>query len=60
MSAGLAVEGVRVGDALQLGVAVDVTLDEVHAVGVVHGHVSDSDASVDAWARTARSPAGMR
>ena len=44
----MAVEGVLVGEALQSGVAVDVKLDEVHAVGVVHGHVGDGDAAIDA------------
>ena len=48
MSAGLAVEGVLVREALQLGIAVDVTLDEVHPVGVVHGHVTNGDAAVNA------------
>jgi len=48
MSAGLAVEGVLVGEALEFALALKVALDEVHAVVVVDGDVHDGDATVDA------------
>jgi hypothetical protein len=38
---------VGVDDALQLGLAFDVALDQVDAVGVVDGHVHDGDVAGD-------------
>src|SRR4051794_9138050 len=47
-AARLAVAGVLVREAVQLGFAGDVAFDEVDAVVVVDGYVGDGDAAVDA------------
>jgi hypothetical protein len=45
---GFAVLRVGVGNALQLGLALDVSLDQVDAIGVVDRYVHDGDLAGDA------------
>ena len=59
-AAALAALGVLRREALQLGLAGDVALDEVDAVVVVDGDVDDGDAAVDALGLQGALAGGMR